>query len=230
MLIENFGICMYGLCIGEQPRDDGLKGILEGKLEYLELQEFWALVEVGLSLENLQNLDQESWIDLALGYGKAQSQVFGKVKSMLPWSLRSAFFESSERLITFLETNQELFSTRLQELEGWAEFSLVIKLQKIEEAFNQEQLKGRAYFDLRKQEFERQQQVKLESEAIVELVQADPERVRWEELKPGEQGRVNVLLKVQEVDQIKERLRAWQSLNQGWSIELGEALPPYSFV
>jgi len=229
MLGENLGVCMYGLCLGEQPAA-GLDGVAGGKLEYFRFGEFWALVETGLDLGSLQNLKEESWIELALGYGRVQSHIFIKVKSMLPWSLRSAFFERMASLEQFLQAAEENFLTKLQGLEGWAEYSLVARFEQVEESFGEERLKGRAYFQLRKQEFERQQQIGLQAKVIVELVQAEVGRVGWEEPRLGEQLRASVLLRVEELTQTKERLRYWQGLNPGWKVELGEALPPYSFV
>jgi Gas vesicle synthesis protein GvpL/GvpF len=230
-MVENNGVCIYGLYLGVAELD--LDAIADHQLQCLNFGKFTAIVQIGLDLSQLGSQAEQDWIEFAIAYGTVQCQIFAKVRAMLPWSLRSAFFADLARLQQFLETDQSLFLARLQALEGWGEFSLVAIFEPElikPDLIKTEETKGRAYFASRKHEFELKQKISLEAQAIVELVQTDPSKVVWGKVREKEQMRSSVLLKVVEEEQIREQLNNWQESHPGWQIELGESLPPYSFV
>jgi Gas vesicle synthesis protein GvpL/GvpF len=203
-------------------------GIKAGKLQYLNFSGFSAVIQLDFDRIQLESQSEDEWIAIALDYGRVQSQVFGKVSSMLPWSFRSAFFEDLPKLQQFLEVEKSLLLAKLKSLEGYGEFSLIARVKQQSES--EQSLAGRAYFALRKQEFERKQQLNLDAKLLVEMVQPNPNRICWEQVREQELLRVSVLLKIEEVEQVRQNLINWQILRPGWQIQLGEALPPYSFV
>ena len=230
-MVEKSGVCIFGLCLGLAELDCG--AIADPKIQCLNFEHFTAIIQTDLDLTQLESQSEQDWIEFAIAYSRVQCEIFTKVRSMCPWSLRSAFFTDLTKLQQFLVTDQQLFLTKLQVLEGLGEFSLVAQFEPElakSQLTKQAEVKGRAYFSLRKQEFELNQKISLEAKAIVDLVQADGSKVCWGKVREKEQIRSSVLLKLAEVDRVRERLYNWQESHPGWQIELGESLPPYSFV
>lgn len=219
----NSSICVYGLYLGD--RSQYICGIGHKPLQDLVGGELSAVFEPEFELEKLQNADSETALKLALAYSEIQIQIFAEVRSMLPWSLRSAFFPTLELFQTFLSQQHTNFSQRLSQLQNCAEISLTGKFSA---PHPPTQLEGRAYFLAKKQAFAQQQQRHQQAQAIVELMQ--PQQVIWQAPRPPEQFRVTLLVNLSELQTRQAQIQQWQIDHPGWELDLSAPLPPYSFI
>ncbi|MDX1977597.1 MAG: GvpL/GvpF family gas vesicle protein [Pseudanabaenaceae cyanobacterium bins.68] len=218
--MANSAICVYGLYLGD--RSEPIWGIGGKPLQDLEWAELKAVFEPEIDLHQMQTAEPEQSLGVAIAYSEIQIQIFAQVRSMLPWSFRSAFFPSLELFQTFLAPHSLDFTYRLGQLEGCGELSLAGKFQPTHPPTP---LGGRAYFLAKKQAFAQQQQA---ASVIAQLFQ--PQQTIWQSPRGQEQFRAILLVKLSQLPSSLTQINQWQSEHPDWELEISQPLPPYSFV
>jgi hypothetical protein len=190
-----------------------------------------ALVEPEFDLEEIQH-DDGQLVQAVLMHDRMICDLFWQT-TILPLRFGTQFI-SEESLLTHLDANQEQYLTKLNELEGKAEYRLrLMPVEFPEVALPDETSTGREYFLAKKRHYQLHQDQQLQQQqelqkVLAAIAQVYPDYVRREPNEGVE--KLYVLVDRQEERSLYQHMHDWQSRCPHWELDLGEALPPYHFV
>jgi hypothetical protein len=194
-----------------------------------------ALVESDLNLELVQQ-DDTRLVQAVLTHDRIICELFWQTP-ILPLRF-GTWFVSLESLLAHLTTNQAAYTAKLTQFDGKAEYTLKLVPQELNEVPIASELKGKAYFQAKKQlyaaQVANQAQQALELEQLLALVkQIYPQyccHVASPDAPQSDVQKIYLLSDRQQEDALYHHLQNWQNQSSHWELILGEALPPYHFV
>lgn len=208
-----------------------------GNLEIVSWRGLSALVEPGLSVEELQENDQRL-VRAVLDHDRVIRDLFEQA-TVLPLRFGTSFL-SRQALLDHLMVNQSSYGEKLSSLQGQAEYLLKFvpiaasDLSSPDDRSDLSQLKGKDYFQAKKRQYESQiewlEEQQQELERLLPTIAQDyPQLIRGER-NEADVERVYLLSDRQQEALLLERLQDWRSQTTRWELTLGERLPPYHFV
>lgn len=189
-----------------------------------------AVVEVGVSLESIQN-DDEKLTQAVLSHDRVICELFRQT-TVLPLRF-GTFFASKESLLTHLESHGEEYLKKLRQLNGKSEYILKFTPQTPEEPTIANETGGKQYFLAKKQRFKTQQefynlQAAEWDNAVEEITEIYKSAIV---VKPeNEAARIYICVSLEEENILVEQFITWQKACSRWELQLTEALPPYHFI
>lgn len=214
---------MYTYAFFKKPENSLtlLPGIA-GDVQIIHCAQLSALVESDLDLEALQQ-DDNQLVQAVLTHDRMICELFWQT-TILPLQFGTSFI-SLDALLLHLKSNQAAYLSKLDQLEGKAEYRL--KLTPIEqpEILVPAMTKGKQYQT--PPALQTQQKAELQT-VLAAIAQIYPNYVLTEESSGVE--KLYLLLDRQDEDNLYQRLQEWQDQSPCWQLMLGEALPPYHFV
>ena len=204
---------------------------IAGDLTVVKTSTLSALVEPDLEFEAIQK-DDTQLVQAVLAHDRAICNLFWQV-TILPLRFGTLFL-SNDLLIAHLIEHRDKYLSKLNQLEGKAEYRLTLTPLESEAPPNvNSSLKGRDYFQAKKQQFQaeldQKDQQQYEFHQILSTIeQGYPDA----KLKAGADGVEKLYLLVDKREEMKlyQHLSQWQGQYPHWEMGLGEALPPYHFV
>lgn len=189
-----------------------------------------ALVEPELDLEMMQQSDQQL-MQALIGHDRVIREVFEQA-TILPLRFGTCFV-SQTGLLEHLRAHQAEYLQKLAVLQGKAEYGLKCVPLEFSEPAVPLQATGKAYFLAKKQRYqtiaEQQQQQQAEWQQLVTAVEQ-----RYADTVVGASTdgirRIHLLSDRQSETSLHQDLQDWQAQCFHWTLQLGEALPPYHFV
>jgi Gas vesicle synthesis protein GvpL/GvpF len=203
---------------------------IAGEVQIVSRAGLSALVEPDLDLEAIQRGDNQL-VQAVLTHDRMICELFWQI-TILPLRF-GTFFVSLDSLLDHLESQQKIYTEKLSQLEGKAEYRLQITPLELPEISLSPDLKGKQYFLAKKQHYEdqqaaqAQQQMQLQT-VLAAIAQAYPDR-SLTEAKSGVE-KLYLLVDRRQEPALYEQLQVWQNQSPQWELMLGEALPPYHFV
>lgn len=187
-----------------------------------------ALTEPGLSIEDLQQTD-EQLMRAVMDHDRVIQEVFQST-SVLPLRFGTSFL-SKDHLISHLQEKQDEYWQKLSALDGKAEYLVKLLPYAYQAPEELSEQKGRNYFLAKKQRYQAkttyQEQQQQEFQDFYQFLQAQPCDVVHgkgdEELE-----RLFVLISRDQEDWFRQLLQNHTA--RCWQIHVGDALPPYHFV
>lgn len=142
-------------------------------------------------------------------------------------------FSSLQDLLAHLETHQQAYLSQLAQLEGKAEYTLKLTPVEQPEASIAPEIKGKAYFLAKKQQYQTQLLYQQQQQVAIEqieqaIVRAYPQ-YHCSEIDSGVKT-MYLLVRCDRELQLCDRIQALQQQYPQWQLALGAALPPYHFV
>ncbi len=192
-----------------------------------------ALVEPDLEFEAIQH-DDNQLVQAVLTHDRVICDLFWQI-TILPLRFGTLFL-SHDLLVTHLIENHDKYLEKLNQLEGKAEYRLKLTPIEPENSTNLEtngSVKGRDYFQAKKQQFQAQLDHKDQQQQEFQQILSAIEQVYPDtKLKEGADGveKLYVLVDKREEVKLYQHLTEWQHQYPYWELGLGEALPPYHFV
>ena len=189
-----------------------------------------AVVEVGVSLESIQN-DDEKLTQAVLSHDRVICELFGQT-TVLPLRF-GTYFASKESLLTHLESHGEEYLKKLHQLDGKSEYILKFIPQTLEEPTIANETGGRQYFLAKKQRFKTQQefdnlQAAEWDNAVEQITEIYKSAIV---VKPeNEAARIYICVSLEEENILAEQFITLQKACPRWELQLTEALPPYHFI
>ncbi|MBD1845792.1 GvpL/GvpF family gas vesicle protein [Cyanobacteria bacterium FACHB-63] len=206
---------------------------IDGDLEVIETSVLAALVEPELEFEAVQN-DDNQLVQAVLAHDRVICDLFWQI-TILPLRFGTQFL-SRDHLIAHLNENRNKYLDKLNQLEGKAEYRLKLTPIELELPSNPEMngsLKGRDYFQAKKQQYQAHLDQKDQQQQEFQQILAEIEQVYPDaKLKAGSDGVEKLYLLINKQDEMSlyQYLSKWQNQYPQWELGLGEALPPYHFV
>ena len=189
-----------------------------------------AVVEVGVSLESIQN-DDEKLTQAVLSHDRVICELFRQT-TVLPLRFGTSF-ASKESLLTHLESHGEEYLKKLHQLDGKSEYILKFIPQTPEEPTIANETGGRQYFLAKKQRFKTQQdfynlQAAEWDNAVEQITEIYKSAIV---VKPeNEAARIYICVSLEEENILAEQFITLQKACPRWELQLTEALPPYHFI
>lgn len=189
-----------------------------------------AVVEVGVSLESIQN-DDEKLTQAVLSHDRVICELFRQT-TVLPLRFGTSF-ASKESLLTHLKSHGEEYLKKLHQFKGKSEYILKFIPQTPEEPTIANETGGKQYFLAKKQRFKTQQEfynlqaaewdnaVEQITEIYKSAIVVQPE---------NEAARIYICVSLEEENILAEQFITWQKACLRWELQLTEALPPYHFI
>ncbi len=191
-----------------------------------------ALVEPGLSLAAIEQLEEEALIQAVLCHDRVICEVF-KQRSLLPLRFGTCFV-SPEALVAHLLDRQEEYLQQLDRLAGKAEYCLKCLPRDAPAPAIPSEAKGKQYFLAKKQRYQTQQDFQAEQAQQWLSARQAIARDYPEAIVAAPQGtiqRVYILGDSRPEDAfLSDRVQNWQQACSHWEFHLGDPLPPYHFV
>lgn len=189
-----------------------------------------ALVEPGISLELLQNNDEEL-IKAVLCHDRVISEIFRKT-TVLPLRFGTSF-ESKKSLLTHLESHAEEYLEKLNQLNQKSEYILKFIARTPDQSIIPTEARGKQYFLAKKQRYQVQQdfytvQTGEWENAVDQITEIYKSAIV---VKPeNEAARIYVLVSRENEHLLAEQFLTWQKACPSWELQLGEAVAPYHFI
>lgn len=189
-----------------------------------------AVVEVGVSLESIQN-DDEKLTQAVLSHDRVICELFRQT-TVLPLRFGTSF-ASKKSLLTHLESHGEEYLKKLHQLDGKSEYILKFIPQTPEEPTIANETGGRQYFLAKKQRFKTQQefdnlQAAEWDNAVEQITEIYKSAIV---VKPeNEAARIYICVSFEEENILAEQFITLQKACPRWELQLTEALPPYHFI
>ncbi|MBE9009303.1 GvpL/GvpF family gas vesicle protein [Pseudanabaenaceae cyanobacterium LEGE 13415] len=206
---------------------------IAGNLAVIKTDSLSALVEPDLEFEAIEK-DDTQLVQAVLTHDRVICDLFWQV-TILPLRFGTQFL-SHDRLVAHLSENRDKYLEKLNQLEGKAEYRLKLTPIELELLANPEtngSMKGRDYFQAKKQQYQAHIDQKDQQQQEFEQILAEIEQVYPDtKVKPGADGieKLYLLIDKREEMMLYQRLNEWQNQYPHWELGLGEALPPYHFV
>lgn len=200
-----------------------------GSLRLVETEWLCALVEPDLEFEALQQNDSQL-LQAIIAHDRVLQEIFEQTE-ILPLRFGTQFV-SEAGLLQHLEANHSTYLSKFSQLMGRAEYALkFIPVDNVEPEISPE-TKGKDYFLAKKQRYQaqldQQQRRQIELEQVKEAIAQLYTQVIYES-KDGV-DRVYLLGERSQEAILQQQVQQWQESCTYWSINLGNALPPYHFV
>ncbi|NJO39736.1 MAG: gas vesicle protein [Cyanobacteria bacterium CRU_2_1] len=204
------------------------EGII-GSLQLIVANQLAAVVELNLELEPFQSSDIRL-MQAVLSHDRVIREIFEQV-TVLPLRFGTCFV-SRQALLEHLESYQTEYLSKLNRLQGQAEYLLKLTPVMLPEPSIAADVKGKEYFLAKKKQFQaqaewQQQQQEELDELVQTIAQAYPNLIRTESSDGVE--RVYLLGDRQQAPAFQEYLNRLPP-HPHWELSIGEALPPYHFV
>lgn len=206
---------------------------IAGDLSVIRTGSLSALVEPGLEFEAIQK-DDTQLVQAVLTHDRVICDLFWQV-TILPLRFGTLFL-SDDLLTAHLVEHHEKYLSKLSQLEGKAEYRLKLTPIELEVPTNLKtngSLRGRDYFQAKKQQFQAEVDQKDQQQREFQQILSAIEQVYPDtKLKEGADGVEKLYLLVDKREEMKlyQYLNQWQGEYPHWELGLGEALPPYHFV
>ncbi|NJR38255.1 MAG: gas vesicle protein [Leptolyngbyaceae cyanobacterium CSU_1_4] len=219
---------MYTYAFLSTPPSTLPEGIFSS-LQMVSIQGLAALVEPDLAAESLPETDQQL-VQAVLSHDRVIRELFEQT-TVLPLRFGTCFV-SRQGLLEHLQAKRTEYLTKLEELEGKAEYALKLKSIAFPETEIGTDVKGKDYFLAKKQIYQAQAAWQLEQqtelEAWVEAIAQQYACVRGKADEGVE--RIYVLGDRQSAPLLPTSFKTWQLQSAPGEIGLGNPLPPYHFV
>lgn len=203
---------------------------IQREVEQICCDRLTAIVEPGISLEELQKTD-EKLLEAVITHDRVIRDIFQQT-SLLPLRFGNIFAEE-ERLLIHLKNQQEKYLSQINFIVNKVEYTLTFKPRSYCQNNRDREVRGKAYLLAKKKRYQQQQEFQHRQQQ------------QWQKIyKFIEQTYPNLVLSQsqEEVKQIhllaqrnEDRISKiesieWQKTCDLWDIKLSEALPPYHFV
>ncbi|BAY90508.1 MULTISPECIES: GvpL/GvpF family gas vesicle protein [unclassified Tolypothrix] len=189
-----------------------------------------AVVEPGISLESVQNNDEQV-IKMVLAHDRIIRELFQQT-TILPLRFGTSF-ASPATLLKHIESHGAEYREKLDYIQGKTEYNLKLLPRIFQEPVKSSISGGRDYFLAKKQHFENQKAYMIaqaeEKSSLVNLI-TDIYQSAVIVQDKGEEIRVYFLVNHQDKLSFLEQFLTWQEACPRWDFCLGEGLPPYHFV
>lgn len=221
---------MYTYAFLHQPPALELPSGIAGSLQLVREGQLAALVEPTLTLETVQQNDDQL-IQAVLRHDRIIRSLFEQT-ALLPLRF-GTYFISQEKLREHLQTHAAEYLEKLSQVEGKAEYTLRLTPVEVPEPTISTELAGRHYFLAKKQWFQTQQehlqQQRDEFEQLKASLTETYSHVLVGEPRDGVE-RIYFLCDRHDESLLLTALQRWQSHCPHWTLTLDEGLPPYHFV
>ncbi|MBD2355720.1 GvpL/GvpF family gas vesicle protein [Tolypothrix sp. FACHB-123] len=189
-----------------------------------------AVVEQGISLESVQDNDEEV-IKMVLAHDRVICELFHQT-TVLPLRFGTSF-TSVDTLLHHIEVHSQEYREKLENIQGKTEYTLRLVPQIFKEPVKATIGGGRDYFLAKKQHFEQQKTFMIsqtdEKSSLINLITEIYQSSVVIQNK-GEEIRIYILISDQDKALFLEQFYIWQTACPSWDFFLGEGLPPYHFV
>ncbi len=189
-----------------------------------------AVVEQGISLESVQDNDEEV-IKMVLTHDRVIRELFEQT-TVLPLRFGTSF-SSQAILLNHIEVHNREYREKLENIQGKTEYSLRLVPQTFLEPVRATVGGGRDYFLAKKQHFEQQKTFLIsqtdEKSSLINLITEIYQSSAIVQNK-GEEIRIYILVDDQDKSAFLAQFYTWQAACPSWDFCLGEGLPPYHFV
>jgi hypothetical protein len=199
-------------------------------VQTVETEQLTALVEPAIALDTLQQ-DDRLLVQAVLAHDRVIRSLFLQT-TILPLRFGTSF-SSLEGLLAHLHTQQQRYLDQLTQLEGKAEYALKLTPVELPESTITSDVKGKAYFLAKKQQYQAQLLYQHQQQSAFEqieqaIVQTYPHYC-FDEDQAG--GKTFYLLIARDREhQLCQSVKRLQAQSSKWQVALEEALPPYHFV
>jgi len=203
---------------------------IAGQVQLFTCDRISAIIEPEISVASLEE-DSDQLMQAVLAHDRVICQVFQQI-SVLPLRF-GTYFASTASLETHLQSQNQQYLEKLEQLEGKGEYSIkFIPLLPTDDPLPNE-TGGRQYFLAKKQRYQQIQEFqdiqRVEWENAVEFASKNHHSVIVEPTPEGE-GKIYLLLNLQDQTIILELYHTFQRNCTHWQVQLGESLPPYHFL
>lgn len=189
-----------------------------------------AVVEQGISLESVQNNDEEV-IKMVLAHDRVIRELFEQT-TVLPLRFGTSF-TSQAALLQHIEVNGKEYREKLESIQHKTEYTIRLVPQNFREPARATVGGGRDYFLAKKQYFEQQKTFLVsqtdEKSSLINLITEIYQSSAIVQNK-GEEIRIYILVNDQDKASFLKQFSNWQAACPSWDVLLGEGLPPYHFV
>ncbi|MBW4513777.1 MAG: GvpL/GvpF family gas vesicle protein [Timaviella obliquedivisa GSE-PSE-MK23-08B] len=198
-------------------------------LQIVAIHDLAALVEPDLAADSLQQDDQQL-VQSVLSHDRVIRELFEQT-TVLPLRFGTCFV-SRQGLLEHLQANRAEYLTKLEELEGKAEYVLKLKPIAFPETEIGSTVKGKDYFLAKKQIYQAQAAWQLEQQQELEdLFEAIAQQYRWVRGEPDDGiERIYMLGDRQSEPLLPTSFKTWQLQSAHEDLRLGNPLPPYHFM
>ncbi|WP_096608361.1 GvpL/GvpF family gas vesicle protein [Calothrix sp. NIES-2100] len=201
-----------------------------GQLFLINSSGISAVVEQGLSLESVQNNDEQV-IKMVLDHDRIIRELFQQT-TVLPLRFGTSF-ASSDTLLNHIQFHAEEYRKTLDKIQGKTEYNLKLVPRTVKEPVRSTVGGGRDYFLAKKQYFEYQKTFMIsqtdEKSSLINLITEIYQSSVIVQNK-GEEIKIYILVSDQDKPLFLEQFLSWQEACPSWDFFLGEGLPPYHFV
>jgi Gas vesicle synthesis protein GvpL/GvpF len=201
-----------------------------GKLFLINAFGISAVVEEGISLESVQNNDEQV-IKMVLAHDLVIREIFQQT-TVLPLRFGTSF-ASPGTLFNHIKFHAEEYREILDKIQGKTEYSLKLVPRAFKEPVKSTVSVGRDYFLAKKQHFQQQTTFMIaqtdEKSSLINLI-TEMYQSSVVVQNQGDEIRLYILVNHQDKHLFLEQFMTWQETCPSWDFFLGEGLPPYHFV
>ena len=199
-------------------------------VQTIETGQLSAVIEPALSIDRLQQ-DDTLLVQAVIAHDRILRSLFLQT-AILPLRFGTTF-SSLHSLLTHLQSHQQTYLSKLAQLEGKAEYTLKLTPVSFPECAIAPGVRGKDYFIAKKQQYQAQLSYqKQQQEAVWQIEQALIHAYPHYHCTQAETGDRTLYLLVahDREEQLCQRVQTLQQHHLQWTLNLGEALPPYHFV
>ncbi|MBD2329408.1 GvpL/GvpF family gas vesicle protein [Alkalinema sp. FACHB-956] len=195
-----------------------------GELTIVEHNGISAIVEPGFSLQSCET-DDRALLQAVMIHDCVLRVLFAQT-TILPLRFGTEF-ASEQDLLQHLQESASHYFNKLTDLDGKAEYLLKLSPVDCPEEDLNPQLKGRAYFQAKKQLAERQYEWQQKQRTSFEMMLGMMATI-GAKFVAGSGHQVHLLL--DRANNLPQTVSDWQAHCPFWQVQVSEELPPYHFV